>query len=91
MGTAAIPDVKTSPLPGNPRYVHVIGAVKQAGAHFQCALVVQVSGYVRSAETAGKLPTKDAVVEYSFSFGGKNYRGSTLTDADGFYSLTILV
>ncbi len=52
---------------------------------------MQVSGYVRSAETAGKLPTKDAVVEYSFSFGGKNYRGSTLTDADGFYSLTILV
>ena len=102
MGTAAILDVKTSPLPGNPRYVQFgvvnpagvrfqCALVEQAGARFQCALVVQVSGYVRSAETAGNLPNKDAVVEYSFSFGGKNYRGSTLTDADGFYSLTILV
>ena len=90
LGTAAIPDVKTSPLPGNPRYVQ-FGVVNPAGVRFQCALVVQVSGYVRSAETAGNLPNKGATVEYSFSFGGKNYRGSTLTDADGFYSLTILV
>jgi hypothetical protein len=52
---------------------------------------VQVSGYVRSADTAGKLPVKEAIVEYSFSVEGKDYRGSTLTDADGFYNLTILV
>jgi hypothetical protein len=51
----------------------------------------QVSGYVRSAPTAGKLPTKEAIVEYSFVFGGKSYRGSTLTDADGYYELSILV
>ena len=51
----------------------------------------QVSGYVRSADTAGKLPTKEAIVEYSFVFGGKSYRGSTLTDADGYYELSILV
>jgi hypothetical protein len=67
------------------------GVVNPAGVRFQCALVVQVSGYVRSAETAGNLPTKDAVVEYAFSFDGRHYRGSTLTDADGFYNLTILV
>ncbi len=54
-------------------------------------LWLQVSGYVRSADTAGKLPVKDAIVEYSFSVEGKDYRGSTMTDADGFYSLTILV
>ena len=53
--------------------------------------LLQVSGYVRSADTAGKLPTKDAIVEYSFTFNGKNYRGSTLTDADGYYELNILV
>ncbi len=51
----------------------------------------QVSGYVRSAPTAGKLPTKEAIVEYSFTFNGKSYRGSTLTDADGYYELSILV
>ncbi len=51
----------------------------------------QVSGYVRSADTAGKLPTKEAIVEYSFVFGGKSYRGSTLTDSDGYYELNILV
>ncbi len=46
---------------------------------------------MRSADTAGKLPTKEAIVQYSFMFGGKNYRGSTLTDADGYYELSILV
>jgi hypothetical protein len=51
----------------------------------------QVSGFVRSAPTAGKLPTKEAIVEYSFTFNGKSYRGSTLTDADGYYELSILV
>ena len=51
----------------------------------------QVSGYVRSAPTAGKLPTKEAIVEYSFTFNGKSYRASTLTDADGYYELSILV
>ena len=46
---------------------------------------------MRSADTAGKLPTKEAIVEYSFVFNGKSYRGSTLTDADGYYELSILV
>ena len=46
---------------------------------------------MRSAETAGKLPTKDVIVEYSFVFNDKSYRGSTVTDADGYYELSILV
>ncbi len=46
---------------------------------------------MRSAPTAGKLPTKEAIVEYSFVFDGKSYRGSTFTDADGYYELSILV
>ncbi len=46
---------------------------------------------MRSADTAGKLPTKEAIVEYSFVFEGKSYRGSTLSDADGYYELGILV
>ena len=50
-----------------------------------------MSGYVRSADTAGKLPTKEAIVEYSFTFGVKTFRGSTVTDADGYYELDILV
>jgi hypothetical protein len=54
-------------------------------------LIFQVSGYVRSADTAGKLPTKEAIVEYSFTFGVKAFRGSTVTDADGYYELDILV
>jgi hypothetical protein len=59
--------------------------------HWVIFIVIQVSGYVRSAPTAGKLPTKEAIVEYSFEFGGRSYRGSTLTDADGYYELSILV
>ncbi len=54
-------------------------------------LVIKVSGFVRSADTAGRLPTKDAIVEYTFTSDGKSYRGSTLTDADGYYELSILV
>ncbi len=54
-------------------------------------LLAQVTGYVRSADTAGKLPTKEAIVEYSLVYGGRSYRGSTLTDADGYYELGILV
>ncbi len=61
------------------------------GSHFLISTNTQVSGYVRSAETAGKLPTKEAIVEYSFVLGGKSYIGATLTDADGFYELSILV
>ncbi len=61
------------------------------GSHFLISTFMQVSGYVRSADTAGKLPTKEAIVEYSFVFGGKSYRGSTLTDPDGYYDLSILV
>ncbi len=37
------------------------------------------------------MPTKEAIVEYSFVFDGRSYRGSTLTDADGYYELGILV
>ncbi len=55
------------------------------------AYLLQISGYVRSAETAGNLPSKDITVEYSFMFGGKLYRTATLTDADGYYELNILV
>ncbi len=50
-----------------------------------------MSGYVRSADTAGKLPTKEAIVEYSFTFNDKIYRGSASTDVDGYYELNILV
>jgi hypothetical protein len=46
---------------------------------------------VRAAATAGKLPTKEATVEYSFVFGGKSYRASALTDAYGYHELSILV
>jgi hypothetical protein len=46
---------------------------------------------VRSADTAGKLPTKEAIVEYFFVVDKKSYRGSTVTDSDGYYELNILV
>ncbi len=87
LGIAVIQDARTLQLPGSPWYETVLYLVyPRTNREF-----LQVSGYVRSADTAGNLPAKDAIVEYSFAFGGKNYRGSTMTDADGFYSLTILV
>ena len=52
--------------------------------------LVQIEGIVRGSDIAGKLPTKDAVITWRLV----NYptvTGSTITDADGHFTIDIQV
>ncbi len=52
--------------------------------------LAQIEGIVRGSDIAGKLPTKDAIIMWQL-VGYPAVTGSTITDADGHFTIDIQV